>query len=57
MAEHWRHAPLAWQAGVAPPHSLSLPQARQAWVVVLQTGVLPLHWAFEVHGTQVAEGV
>jgi hypothetical protein len=27
-------------------------QAWQTWVVVLQTGVEPPHWAFEVHGTQ-----
>jgi hypothetical protein len=30
VAEHWPHAPDAWQAGVAPPQSLSPPQARQA---------------------------
>jgi hypothetical protein len=24
---------------------------------VLHTGVVPLHWAFEVHGTQVELGV
>jgi hypothetical protein len=29
-----------------------VPQARQVWVVVLQTGVVPPHWAFEVQGTQ-----
>jgi len=28
-AEHWPHAPPGWQAGVAPPHSLSPLQARQ----------------------------
>jgi len=38
---------------VAPPHSESPAQARQAWVVVLHTGVAPPHWAFEVQGTQV----
>ena len=54
VAEHWPQAPVDWQAGVAPPHSLSPPQARQAWVVVLQTGVVPPHWAFEMQGTQVA---
>jgi hypothetical protein len=37
---------------VAPPHSLSPPQARQLCVVVLQTGVVPPHCAFDVHGTQ-----
>jgi hypothetical protein len=38
---------------VAPPHSLSAPQARQVWLARLQTGVLPPHCAFETHGTQV----
>ena len=61
MAEHCPHAPDdapdVWQAGVAPPHSPSPAQARQAWVVVLQTGVVPLHCAFDTHGTHVADGV
>jgi hypothetical protein len=43
--------------GVAPPHSESAAQARQTWVVVLQTGVVPPHCAFDVQGTQVAVGV
>ena len=38
-------------------HSASAPQARQTWVVVLQTGVVPPHWAFDVQGTQVALAV
>jgi hypothetical protein len=33
---------------------LSAPHFRQACVAVLQTGVVPPHCAFEVHGTQVA---
>jgi len=53
VAEHWPQAPDASQAGVAPPHSPSAAQARQACVAVLQTGVVPPHWAFDVHGTQV----
>ena len=53
VAEHWPQAPDASQAGVAPPHSPSAAQARQTWVVVLQTGVVVPHCAFEVHGTQV----
>jgi hypothetical protein len=53
VAEHWPHEPDGWQAGVVPPHSLSPAQARQVWVVVLQTGVAPPHWAFEVQGTHV----
>ena len=52
VAEHWPQAPLAWQAGVAPPHSASPAQARQTWATVLHTGVVPPHWAFEVQGTQ-----
>ena len=51
-SEHWPHAPVGWQAGVAPPHSPSPVQARQVCVAVLQTGVVPAHCAFEVHGTQ-----
>jgi hypothetical protein len=53
VAEHWAHAPDAWQAGVAPPHSASLAQARHAWVAVLQTGVVPAQVALETQGTQV----
>ena len=53
VAEHCAHAPLAWQAGVAPPHSLSPPQPRQVLVARLQIGVAPPHWAFDVHGTHV----
>jgi hypothetical protein len=53
VAEHWPQAPLPWQAGVALGHSLSEPQARHAWVVVLQTGVVPPQVALLVHGTHV----
>ena len=56
-SEHWPHAPVGWQAGVAPPHSPSPAHARQVCVVVLHTGVVPEHCAFDVHGTQVAVGV
>jgi len=54
-SEHWPHAPVGWQAGVAPLQSTSPAHARQVCVVVLQTGVRPPHCAFDVHGTQVAE--
>jgi hypothetical protein len=54
VAEHCPHAPVGWQAGVAPPHSPSTAQARQVCVAVLHTGVVPPHCAFDVHGTQVA---
>ena len=57
VAEHWAQAPDAWQAGVAPPQSVSEPQARQVWVVVLQTGFVPPHWAFETQGTHVPDVV
>ena len=56
-SEHWPQAPEGWQAGVAPLHSPSPPQARQVCVVVLQMGVDPPHCAFDVHGTQVEAGV
>ena len=57
VTEHWPHAPDAWQAGVAPLQSTSPPQARQVCVAVLQTGVVPPHWALDVHGTQVPDVV
>ena len=53
VAEHWPQAPPGWHAGVAPPHSLSPPQARQVCVLKLQIGVDAPHCAFDVHGTQV----
>jgi hypothetical protein len=53
VAEHCPHAPESSQAGVAPPHSPSPAQTRQTWVPVLQTGVVPPHCAFDVHGTHV----
>jgi hypothetical protein len=43
VAEHWPQAPVGWQAGAEPPHSLSPAQARQVCVVVLHTGVVPPH--------------
>ena len=56
VAEHCPHAPDAWHAGVAPPHSPSPAHPRHVCVPVLQTGVVPAHCAFDVHGTQVADG-
>jgi hypothetical protein len=53
VTEHWPQAPLAWQAGVVPPHSPSPEQARQTWAATLQTGVVPPHSAFELQLTQV----
>ena len=52
LAEQTPHAPDGWQAGVAPPQSLSPPHARQVCVDRLQTGVVPPHWAFDVQATQ-----
>ena len=56
LAEHWPQDPELWQAGVAPPHSLSPAQARQMWVVVLQTGLVPPHSALVMQLTQVPLG-
>ena len=56
-AEHSPHAPLAWHAGVAPPHSLSPAHARQVCVAEAHTGVAPPHCAFVRHGTHVPAGV
>ena len=52
-AEHWPQAPLGWQAGLAPPHSPSVAQARHMWVATLQTGRVPPHSALERQLTQV----
>jgi hypothetical protein len=53
VAEHWPHAPPGWQAGVAPPHSESPAQPRQAWKAGSQTGAEPLQSASARQGTQV----
>ena len=55
VVEHAPQAPLGWQAGVAPPQSPSLAQARQTCAATLQAGVVPLQVTFDVHATQVAE--
>jgi hypothetical protein len=57
LAEHCPQAPDDSQAGVAPPHSPSLAQARQTCVVVLHTGAVVPHCALDVHGTQVPVAV
>ena len=56
-AEHWPQVPPGWQAGVAPPHSLSPLQARQLCDAGSQTGVAPPQSALTRHGTQVPVGV
>jgi hypothetical protein len=53
VAEHWPHVPAGWQAGVAPPHSLSPLQDRQVCVAGSQTGVAPAQSELTRHGTQV----
>jgi hypothetical protein len=56
VAEHWPHAPEAWQAGVALPHSPSPAQARQMCAAVLQTGLVPPHSASLMQLTHVPVG-
>ena len=56
-AEHWPQAPELWQAGVAPPHSLSPEQARQAWNAGSHTGVAPEQSESVTQRTQVEAGV
>jgi hypothetical protein len=56
VAEQVPQAPLGWQAGVAPPHSPSPLQPRQACVVGSQVGVAPAHWALDTQPTQVPVG-
>jgi hypothetical protein len=55
VAEHTPHAPLGWQAGVAPPHSPSPVQPRQACVAASHVGVVPPHCASRRQPTQVAD--
>jgi hypothetical protein len=38
VAEHWPQTPDDWQAGVAPPHSLSPLHPRQVWKVASHCG-------------------
>jgi hypothetical protein len=51
-AEHWPQRPFGWQAGVAPPHSLSPPQARQVRKAGSQIGVVPPQSALARQPTQ-----
>jgi len=55
LAEHTPHAPVGWQAGVAPPQSTSPAQARHACVVPLHTGALPPQSPFTRQPTQVPD--
>jgi hypothetical protein len=51
VAEHWPQAPPGWQAGCAPPHSESPPQARQAWKIRSHTGAAAPQPALSRHST------
>ena len=53
VAEHCPHAPVAWQAGVVPLHSLSPLQARQVRNAGSHTGVVPPQSASARQPTQV----
>lgn len=54
LAEQTPQAPLGWQAGRVPPHSLSPAHPRQAWVDGSHTGALALpQSASAKHATQV----
>jgi hypothetical protein len=53
VAEQTPHAPEGSQAGVAPPHSASVEQARHAWVVASHAGFVPEHCAPVAQPTQV----
>ncbi|HVR01926.1 MAG TPA: hypothetical protein VMT47_07335, partial [Polyangia bacterium] len=53
VAEQGRQAPLAWQAGVAPPQSPSRTHGPQVCVATSQTGAVPPHWELDTQGTQV----
>jgi hypothetical protein len=52
VAEHWPHAPEDSHAGVAPPQSPSLAQARHVCVPALHTGLVPPHWVLLTQPTQ-----
>jgi len=57
VAEHWRQAPLDWQAGVGLEHSPSPAHARHVWVAALQTGVVPEQSALARQETQLPVAV
>jgi hypothetical protein len=52
VAEHWPQAPVGWQAGVAPPQSVSAAQARHACNAGSQTGFVAVHAVLSRHSTQ-----
>ena len=55
-AEHWPQVPPGWQAGVAPPHSLSPLHARQLCDAGSQTGVAPEQSPFDRQPTHIPAG-
>ena len=56
VAEHCPHAPDAWHAGVAPPHSPSPAQPRHEWNAGSHTGVALGQSVFTRHATHVPVG-
>jgi hypothetical protein len=52
VAEHWPHAPDAWQAGDMPPQSSSAPQPRQECRLGSQTGFVLVQTVLSRHSTQ-----
>jgi hypothetical protein len=56
VAEHWPQRPAGWQAGIAPPHSSSAAQPRQAWKIGSQTGLPEAQPAGSRHSTQIPAG-
>jgi hypothetical protein len=51
VAEHARHAPLAWQAGAVAGHCASAVHGPHVCVAVLQMGVVPLQFESARHAT------
>lgn len=53
VTEHWPQEPFIWQAGALAGHCTSLVHGTHVCVALGHTGVVPLHWAFEVQATHV----
>jgi hypothetical protein len=57
VAEQIPHEPFGWHAGVAPPQSASLAQARHVCVAPLQAGVVPEQSALATQATHAPAAV
>jgi len=57
VAEHWPHAPDAWQAGAMPPQSSSAAQPRQLCRLGSHTGFVPMQTVLSRHSTHTPTGV